>query len=196
MAYAKEAGLDVTDVKITSTNTDGTSTDYDVDMSKVIFGDIEGNGKIRIEIYNEYGDTKNDSPINQNSITFDDKLEVTFTITGIDAAADAAEAEETEASAEETEAPVEETEAPVEETEAPVEETEAVVEETEAAPAETTAAVVEETPVETAAPAAGDVSAETTSTKASPNTGIADVAAVAGIAVVAAGAFVVAKKRK
>lgn len=48
----------------------------------------------------------------------------------------------------------------------------------------------------TAAPAAGDTTAAVTSTKASPNTGIEDVAVVAGIAVVAAGAFAVAKKRK
>ncbi len=49
-----------------------------------------------------------------------------------------------------------------------------------------------------AAPAAtaGDTTAAVTSSKGSPDTGIADVAAVAGIAVVAAGALVVAKKRK
>ena len=47
-----------------------------------------------------------------------------------------------------------------------------------------------------AAPATGNVDAATDSSKGSPDTGIADVAAVAGIAVLAAGAFVVAKKRK
>ena len=46
------------------------------------------------------------------------------------------------------------------------------------------------------APATGDVSAETDSTKGSPDTGVADVAAVAGLALVAGGAFIVAKKRK
>ncbi len=46
------------------------------------------------------------------------------------------------------------------------------------------------------APATGDVDASTDSSKGSPDTGVADVAAVAGIAVVAAGAFIVAKKRK
>ena len=44
--------------------------------------------------------------------------------------------------------------------------------------------------------AASDVSAEAASSKGSPDTGIADVAAVAGIAIVAAGALVVTKKRK
>ncbi len=47
-----------------------------------------------------------------------------------------------------------------------------------------------------AAPAAGDVAAATDSSKGSPDTGIADVAAIAGIAVLAGGAFIVAKKRK
>ena len=46
------------------------------------------------------------------------------------------------------------------------------------------------------APAAGNVDAATDSSKGSPDTGIADVAAVAGIAVLAGGAFIVAKKRK
>lgn len=63
--------------------------------------------------------------------------------------------------------------------------------ETEAAPAETQAA-----PAETQAPAAGDVAAATDSSKGSPETGIADVAAIAGLAIVAGGAVLVAKKRK
>ena len=46
------------------------------------------------------------------------------------------------------------------------------------------------------APEAGNVDAATDSSKGSPDTGVADVAAVAGLAVVAAGAVVVAKKRK
>ena len=48
----------------------------------------------------------------------------------------------------------------------------------------------------TDAPETGDVDAATDSSKGSPDTGIADVAAVAGIAVLAAGAFIVAKNRK
>ena len=56
----------------------------------------------------------------------------------------------------------------------------------EAAPAEASAET----------PAAGDVAAASDSTKGSPDTGIADTAAVAGIAVLAAGAFAVSKFRK
>ena len=64
-----------------------------------------------------------------------------------------------------------------------------------AAPAaeETAAAPAAET---TAAPATGDVAAATDSTKGSPNTGIEDVAVVAGIALAAGGALIVAKKKK
>ncbi|MDE7234509.1 MAG: LPXTG cell wall anchor domain-containing protein [Ruminiclostridium sp.] len=69
---------------------------------------------------------------------------------------------------------------------------------TEAAPAETEAApaATEAAPAETQAPAAGDVAAATDSSKGSPETGIADVAVIAGLAIVAGGAVLVAKKRK
>ncbi len=70
-----------------------------------------------------------------------------------------------------------------------------------AAAEETTAA--EPTPVDETASGvdagtatAGDTTAATNSSKGSPNTGIADVAAIAGIAVAAAGAVVLTKKRK
>lgn len=93
MAFAQAAGLTISDVVITATNTDGTSTDIAVDESKLIYGDIEGNGKIRLEIYNAYGDTSKDAPISTDW-SFDDSLSVTFTISGIgggDVAADTAE---------------------------------------------------------------------------------------------------------
>ena len=54
----------------------------------------------------------------------------------------------------------------------------------------------EENEEETPAPEAGDVDAATDSSKGSPDTGVADVAAVAGIGVLAAGAAIIAKKRK
>lgn len=87
MAFAKAAGIEVSDVKVTTTSTDGTTTDVAVDQSKVIFGDIEGNGKIRIEIYNAYGDTVNAPAVNVEDINFDEKIAVTFTITGLGGAA-------------------------------------------------------------------------------------------------------------
>ena len=66
----------------------------------------------------------------------------------------------------------------------------------EANEAVTLPATDEDKPVVTEEPAAGDVAAATDSAKGSPDTGVADVAAVAGLAIVAAGAVVVAKKRK
>lgn len=84
MQVAKDAGLTVSDVTITCKNADGSTTDIAVDQSKIIFGDIEGNGKIRIEIYNAYGDTSKDAPIDPAAIAFDDSMSVSFTISGID----------------------------------------------------------------------------------------------------------------
>ena len=86
-----------------------------------------------------------------------------------------------------TDAPAAEEEAPAEEeTE---EEAPAVEEETE----EEAPAVEEE---KEEAPAAGDVAGTTDSSKGSPDTGVEDVAVVAGLAIVAAGAVLVSKKRK
>lgn len=84
MELAKSKGVNVTDVKITQVK-DGETTEVAVDSSKILFGDIEGNGKLRIELYNEYGDTKNDAPLKVSDIYFNEGLNVTFTISGIDA---------------------------------------------------------------------------------------------------------------
>jgi hypothetical protein len=54
------------------------------DNSKIKVGDIENNGNIRIEIYNEYGSTKADPPIKTSAMKFTKNLVVTFNITGID----------------------------------------------------------------------------------------------------------------
>ena len=84
MEFAKSKGVNVTDVKITQVK-DGETTEIAVDSSKVLFGDIEGKGKFRIELYNEYGDTKADAPLKTSDIYFNEGLSVTFTISGIDA---------------------------------------------------------------------------------------------------------------
>ena len=82
MALAQATGLTISDVVITATNSDGTTTDIAVDESKLYYGDIEGNGKIRLEIYNAYGDTSKDAPIDPAGFSFDDTLSVTFTVSG------------------------------------------------------------------------------------------------------------------
>lgn len=144
MALAQATGLKISDVVITATNTDGTSTDIAVDESKLYYGDIEGNGKIRLEIYNAYGDTSKDAPIDAAGFSFDDSLSVTFTVsgTGMGAAAD-----DTATDA-------------------------------------------------TTGDAADDTATTTTPDKGSPDTGVEGIAAVAGVAVLAAGAVLVSKKRK
>ena len=143
MALAQATGLKISDVVITATNTDGTSTNIAVDESKLYYGDIEGNGKIRLEIYNAYGDTSKDAPIDAAGFSFDDSLSVTFTVsgTGLGAAAD-------------------------------------------------------ETATDATTGEAADNTATTTPDKGSPDTGVEGIAAVAGVAVLAAGAVLVSKKRK
>ncbi len=51
---------------------------------KCVVGDLENNGRIRIEIYNEYGSTKGNCGIDPNSIKFKQNMVVTFNISGID----------------------------------------------------------------------------------------------------------------
>ncbi len=79
MDFAKSKGVNVTDIKITQVK-DGKAADIPVDMSKIYFGDIEGNGKFRIEIYSDYGDTQYDPPIDTDMIDFNESLSVQFTI--------------------------------------------------------------------------------------------------------------------
>ena len=147
MAFAKSKGVNVTDVKI-SVVTDGETTEVAVDSSKILFGDIENNGKLRIELYNQFGDTSKDAPLNTSDIFFNDSLNVTFTITGIDAITGGNIKPAPTPAPDDTKAP------------------------------------------DTQAPTTGD------STKPNTNTGVEGVAAVAGVALLAAGAVVVAKKRK
>jgi hypothetical protein len=55
-----------------------------VDNSKLLFGDLEGNGNFRIEIYNEYGaGTAADPPVNTADFVFEKSVAVTFTVSGI-----------------------------------------------------------------------------------------------------------------
>lgn len=66
------------------------------DAAKIIYGDVEEKGNYRIEIYNQYGDTKNDSPVNQ-ATAISSSLKITFTVSGLGGG---------EAASAETEAPV------------------------------------------------------------------------------------------
>lgn len=73
---------------------DGSEISFDA--GKIIYGDIEEKGNYRIEIYNQYGDTKNDSPVNQ-ATAIGSSMKVTFTVSGLGGG---------EAAPAETEAPV------------------------------------------------------------------------------------------
>ena len=105
-----------------------------------------------------------------------------------DAAAEEVEEEATEEVEEEATEEVEE--------EATEEVEEEAAEEVEEEAAEEVEEEAAEEEVKEEAPAAGDVAASTDSSKGSPDTGVADVAVAAGLAIVAAGAVLVSKKRK
>jgi hypothetical protein len=69
----------VTDLSVTA---DG--EEVAVDADKIVTGDIEENGNFRIEIYNDYGDTVSDAPIDAEGFTFKDNITVEFTLETVD----------------------------------------------------------------------------------------------------------------
>ena len=81
-------------------------SEISVAADKILYGDIEEKGNFRIDIYNMYSDTKDDPGVNQATAVAE-SLSVTFTVSGLEAAAPA----ETEAAPAETEAAPAETEA-------------------------------------------------------------------------------------
>ena len=54
-----------------------------IDNSKLVYGDLENNGNLRLEIYNEYGSTKGNSCIDPTALSFSKSLAVTFKLSGI-----------------------------------------------------------------------------------------------------------------
>lgn len=82
---------DMSSVKaeVVSITTDAEVSNYSkniaVDNSKILFNNKDGNGTDgRIEIYNEYGSTKDDPGVSQSDISFNGRMVITFTIAGID----------------------------------------------------------------------------------------------------------------
>lgn len=55
----------------------------DVDVNKLVVGDLENNGRIRIEIYNEYGSTASDPGLNMSQLHFEKNMLVRFRLSGI-----------------------------------------------------------------------------------------------------------------
>lgn len=55
--------------------------EFDFDADKIRYGNIEDDkGNYRIEIYNDFGDTKTDSPIDWNAFAFTDSMELKFIV--------------------------------------------------------------------------------------------------------------------
>ena len=81
MALAKSKGLSVTNLSIL---TDG-NTFYKFKDSDILFGDFEGNGNLRIDIYNEYTEAMTKCPIDLLAILPNllarESIELSFTIT-------------------------------------------------------------------------------------------------------------------
>ncbi|MCC8192254.1 MAG: FIVAR domain-containing protein, partial [Ruminococcus sp.] len=102
LAGASTAYPDLTAV-LDSITVDGDSVA--IDGTKVLYGDIEGNGNYRIEIYNQYGSgTASNSPIDPDDIYAEETLSITFTVSGLGAATTEEPTEEpTEDSSEATE---------------------------------------------------------------------------------------------
>ena len=166
MAFARTSGLDVTSLKLVA---DGTEV-YSYKPEEIIFGDVEANGKIRIELFNAWGDsvTKDLAPQAIKDAAGElefENLAVEFTITGVNGKEEEKPAEEKPA---ETEKPAEETPAPTDGGNAPAQDT---------------------TP---AATGNGGAAANTTTTNG--NTGASAGLALAGLAL--AGAAIVATKKR
>lgn len=80
-----------------SVEIDGAAIDFDA--AKIVYGDIEEKGNYRIEIYNQYGTSKDDPGVNQ-ATPIASSVKVTFTVSGLggaaaDATADAPAADTT-----------------------------------------------------------------------------------------------------
>ena len=154
-----------------SIEVDGEEVEFDPDQ--IAYGDLEEKGNFRIDIYNQYSETKDTTGFD-HTLPINESLSVTFTVSGLnDAARAAAEAEDEE------DIDIEEVDVEEEEPAEEVAVEEVAVEEAPAA---------EEAPAEEApAPAA-----ETTSTTTG-NVGIGVIASVMALA--AAGAFVSRRKK-
>lgn len=60
-----------------------TGKEIPVDNSKLAFGDIEENGNLRLELFNAFGSTASNPPLDTEELRFEKKMTVTFTLGGI-----------------------------------------------------------------------------------------------------------------
>lgn len=73
---------------------DGAELSFDAD--KIMYGDIEEKGNFRIDIYNQYSDTKDNPGVNQ-ATAIGSTLKLTFTVSGLGGGAAAADTADTTA---------------------------------------------------------------------------------------------------
>lgn len=60
-------------------------TELAVDNTKLVWGDLENNGNLRIELYNEYGSTAGEnSPIDLTQLVVNEKISIAFTVSGVE----------------------------------------------------------------------------------------------------------------
>ena len=76
------AGAVASAVAVSAMAVAASAATVNVDASKLLWGDPEDKGNLRIELYNEYGTTKDNSPINTADIAGATQISVTFTLSG------------------------------------------------------------------------------------------------------------------
>jgi hypothetical protein len=91
---AQSKTIDASNLEISDIQMKADGKDVAVDSTHVYYGDIEGNGNVRLELRNEYGYgsggdvetsflTKDEPGFDQDNLTFTESLEVTFTVSGL-----------------------------------------------------------------------------------------------------------------
>lgn len=63
------------------------ASELPVDNSKLVIGNLEDGNNFRIEMFNEYGETKADAPVDINALNFSESMTITFTVSGLNGAA-------------------------------------------------------------------------------------------------------------
>ena len=75
--------LDISDMVVSNVRIYADGEEVSHDNSKILMGNIEGNGNFFIEIYNSFGKTEDDPSIDLQSLAFKESLSVSFTLSGI-----------------------------------------------------------------------------------------------------------------
>jgi hypothetical protein len=63
--------------------TEAKGTPVTFDNTKLLYGDLEKKGNLRLELYNTYGDSKANPPLTPTDVKFSNRLSVTFTLKGV-----------------------------------------------------------------------------------------------------------------